>query len=180
MLKTSYIFLLAGITNFFVYAEDQRTDVSTQLIDESIALLEWQLVGEGEMEVFWFDVYSARLYSKTGKYYPSQYPLKLDISYQRSISSKDLVTATVEQWQHLKIDNQDIKRWQKLINNLWPEVTSGDQLTFVAYSADSGIFYFNHNQLSVINNKKFAESFLGIWLSINTSRPQLRAQLIGD
>ncbi len=146
----------------------------------SPSALSWQEVGRGEMSVLWFNLYQASLLTPTGEYRQGDYPLKLDIRYQRDIEADDLVNATVEQWQHLNFSEQQILVWQQELLGLWPDVTDGERLAFECLSADSGNFYFNGELLGNVSSPGFAQAFLAIWLSENTSRPDLRAQLMGD
>ncbi len=140
---------------------------------------ELQMVGEADMDLLWFSIYSARLMSVDGDYQHSQLPLKLEIQYHRDIEAEDLIEATVDQWQHIGIANQDIPRLQQQIEQAWPDVKEGDKLSFMMHSDDLGQFYYNDKPLPIIEEPGFSKAFLGIWLSEQTSRPELREQLIG-
>ena len=41
-------------------------------------------------------------------------------------------------------------------------------------------FFFNHQPLDIIHDANFCRGILAIWLSKDTSRPSLRAQLLGE
>ncbi len=138
-----------------------------------------QMVGEADMDLLWFSIYSAKLMSVDGEYQQNQFPLKLEIEYHRDIEAEDLIEATVDQWQHIGIDNQDIARLQQQIEQAWPDVKEGDKLSFMMHNQNLGQFYFNDQALPIIQEPGFAAAFLDIWLSEQTSRPELRQELIG-
>ncbi|MCE2597068.1 chalcone isomerase family protein [Motilimonas cestriensis] len=136
-------------------------------------------VGSGQMEWLFFSLYDASLYSETGTYQSNRFPIALQIKYHKQIDKKHLLEATQEQWQHLGIDNKQQNDWLMLLNQIWPDVNSGDELTFVVQADASNMFYFNNEPIGKIEDGAFSAAFLAIWLSENTSRPKLRQQLIG-
>ncbi|MGI2257871.1 chalcone isomerase family protein [Shewanella sp. GXUN23E] len=140
----------------------------------------WRQVGRGQMSLLWFELYRAGLFTPSGQYRPGDYPVRLEIDYLRDIDATDLLKATVEQWQHLGYTSSAIVRWQRALAGLWPDVQQGQSLAFDCQSADSGQFYFNGKPLGTVAEPGFADAFLAIWLSPDTSRPALRAQLLGE
>ncbi|MFB2773706.1 chalcone isomerase family protein [Shewanella xiamenensis] len=152
---------------------------STATVDNSVTqdLVE---VGRGEMDWLWFNLYKARLMMPTGQYQQGVYPQLLDIEYYRDIDAADLLEATADQWRHLGYADSDIGRWLNLLKGIWPDVTPGDHLSFKIIDANQSQFYFNQQPLGLIQEPQFAQAFLAIWLSTKTSRPSLRAQLLGE
>lgn len=136
-------------------------------------------VGSASMSMMWFDIYSATLYSIDGKYQAEQWPLKLEIEYHRDIDAEDLIDATVDQWLHLGLSEQQIDQYREQLVNAWPDVKEGDRLTFMVNTRAQAEFLFNDKPYFQVSNAQFPEDFLAIWLSENTSRPKLRQQLIG-
>ncbi|MGL5359930.1 MAG: chalcone isomerase family protein, partial [Shewanella sp.] len=57
---------------------------------------------------------------------------------------------------------------------------AGDHLSFHIIDGQRSQFFFNQQPLNLIEEPQFAEAFLAIWLSPRTSRPELRAQLLGE
>ncbi|MFB2659335.1 chalcone isomerase family protein [Shewanella mangrovisoli] len=137
-------------------------------------------VGRGEMDWLWFNVYKAKLMTSTGKYQSGIYPQLLDIEYYRDIEANDLLEATADQWRHLGYTKDEIANWLQLLKGIWPNVVPGDHLSFKLIDAQRSQFFFNGQPLGIIEEPKLAEAFLAIWLSTNTSRPTLRAQLLGE
>ncbi|MDT3293790.1 DUF2878 family protein [Shewanella sp. SP2S2-6] len=155
-------------------------NINIELNDAADVTQTFQEVGRGEMDWLWFSLYKARLMTVNGRYQQGQYPLLLDIEYYRDIESEDLLEATKDQWQHLAFAENDIQRWFSLLTATWPDVKQGDHLSFKVMDGQTSQFFFNHQPLEIIQDADFAEAFLAIWLSKDTSRPSLRAQLLGE
>lgn len=154
----------------FSYAENQPNQ-PTQALKE---------IGQGTMFWLFFDVYQAVLYSETGEYKKKGYPQALKIVYKRDINSDDLVTATENEWQKLALMTEDYQDWLPQLLLLWPDIKSGDQLIFLVGVNGVGHFYYNNQLLGCIESDNFSHAFLSIWLSNNTSEPELRRKLIGE
>ncbi|WP_144213417.1 chalcone isomerase family protein [Shewanella donghaensis] len=195
-LTSSSVFIntaIAGLLSVFslsALASTETSDISSDLKDaastavdiemiETIDAVDLKMVGTADMDLLWFSVYSAKLMSIDGQYQTKQFPLKLEIQYHRDIEAADLIEATVEQWQHIGIDESLIPLLQAQIEDAWPDVKEGDKLSFMMHEQSKGQFFFNDEALPMIFEPGFSEAFLGIWLSENTSRPELRQQLIG-
>lgn len=141
---------------------------------------DWQLVGQAQLKVMFFDIYQSRLYSTTGAYTHDQLPIRLDITYQRNISAKKLLEQTEKEWRHLGIDENAINQWSDHLADLWPDVTKNDVLAFLVGMDGKGTFFYNGTRLETVNDTALARAFLDIWLSPKTSRPEHRQQLIGS
>ncbi|MFY8282861.1 chalcone isomerase family protein [Pseudoalteromonas sp. SSMSWG5] len=138
----------------------------------------FKTVGQAKMEYLFWDVYNAKLETPNGTYTFGQHPSKLTLTYLRDFKAKDIVKATNEQWQHLGLDEM-VGAYDKQLLDLWPDISKNDSLTFQTNEQAIGTFYFNGKPLGQINDDKFADNFLAIWLSAGTSEPSLRKQLIG-
>ncbi|TMP46158.1 MULTISPECIES: chalcone isomerase family protein [unclassified Pseudoalteromonas] len=138
----------------------------------------FKTVGQAKMEYLFWDVYNAKLETPSGSYQFGQHPSKLTLTYLRDFDAKDIVKATNEQWQHLKL-NDMVGAYDKQLLALWPDIKKNDSLSFLTNEQGVGTFYFNDKELGQIDDNKFADNFLAIWLSADTSEPSLRKQLIG-
>ncbi|MCL1141302.1 chalcone isomerase family protein [Shewanella gaetbuli] len=136
-------------------------------------------VGEADMDFLWLDIYLAKLYSASGQYQPEQYPLMLEIEYHRDISSQELMSATVEQWQKIGVPEEVINSIRFHLDKAWPDVNENDRLSFVIHDESKAEFLFNDQSFYQLNDHQFSQAFVGIWLSEKTTRPELRQQLIG-
>ncbi len=138
----------------------------------------FKTVGQAKMTYLFWDVYNAKLETPTGQYKFGQHPSKLTLTYLRDFDAKDIVKATNEQWQHLKL-YELVGAYDETLLALWPDIKKNDSLSFQTNDQGIGTFYFNDKQLGQINDSKFADNFLAIWLSADTSEPALRKQLFG-
>ncbi|GAA0788621.1 MULTISPECIES: chalcone isomerase family protein [Pseudomonadati] len=136
-------------------------------------------VGEADMNVLWFDVYLAKLYSVDGIYQPRRFPLMLDIEYHRDISAQELIDATIEQWQENGISAAEINTIKSHLMSAWPDVKQNDRLSFIIHNEQQAEFLFNDKPFYQLADQRFSDAFIGIWLSEKTTHPKLRQQLIG-
>jgi|SRR5471030_32462 len=146
----------------------------------------WPEVGHATLTWGPFDVYHSQLFTPEGKYRAAQWPQALAIEYLRSIDRKELVKATDEQWEKLGLLPQAQQNgWAAQVEKIWPDVTDGSQITFLA-DADGGQFYYRaaHSVLTEPVGEHFTpafrDAFLAIWLSPTTQYPDLRKALIGE
>ncbi|WP_338363321.1 chalcone isomerase family protein [uncultured Pseudoalteromonas sp.] len=139
---------------------------------------DFKKVGEARMEYLFWDVYDATLYTESGGYEQNTHPVKFKLTYLRDFAAKDIVKATKEQWQHLGKSNLSAKYADKLLS-LWPDIKKGESLSLHTAADGQSTFYHNDQKLGEITDSQFANQFLAIWLSPNTSEPALRKQLLG-
>lgn len=137
-----------------------------------------QLVGQGEMDWLFFDLYQARFYSADGHYQMNQFPQALCLRYQRDIDKTDLIEATVSEWERLGVDWK--KSWQEQLTAFWPSVHRDDELAVRIGKDGVSHFYFNDSPLADITDAEFGPAFLAIWLSSNSKNPDLTRQLKGN
>tara|TARA_B100000809_G_scaffold105053_1_gene103560 strand:- start:104 stop:598 length:495 start_codon:yes stop_codon:yes gene_type:complete len=138
-------------------------------------------IGETTFSFLFWDLYKSQLLTTSGKY-PIEITkdnLIMDISYLADISSDDLIKRTVEQWQHLGIAPENYQDYLPELKAIWPNITNGDSLSLLIYQGRSA-FYYNQQYVGIINDPKFGQIFLAIWLSKKTSEPSLRLELLGS
>ncbi len=137
-------------------------------------------VGKGSMHWLWWKLYDARLLSADGRYRRGQRPLLLQLRYARDISRDQLLETTRGEWQRLGVDGWQQQVWSAALARLWPDVTTGQQLSLYLDGKGSSHFYHQGRYLGAIDTPAFGEAFLDIWLSPRTRAPQLRRQLTGE
>lgn len=138
-----------------------------------------QLVGQARLEVLFWSIYDSRLYTADGRYSDGQRPLRLELEYLRDIEAVDLVEQTRNEWQHLQLRAQEKELWLQELARLWPDVREDDVLALEMSESGRSTFLLNGKPLGSIDDPQFGPSFLAIWLSPDTSRPELRRSLIG-
>ncbi len=139
---------------------------------------ELQLVGAARLKVLFWPVYDSRLYAVDGRYQPGELPLRLEIEYLRDIPAAQLVSRTAEEWQSIGLQHPQQQDWLQQLESLWPDIARNDVLV-LEVNEGSSRFYHNGRALGAVDDADFGEHFLAIWLSPKTSRPALRAQLLG-
>ncbi|MBP7546450.1 MAG: chalcone isomerase family protein [Corallincola sp.] len=143
-----------------------------------------QPLGEGRFSRFLFDIYDARLFAASSSW-PGQLqqalPVALELTYLRDIEAEDLVEATADQWQLQSqwANHPQQSQWLASLRQLWPDVRRGDRLAVLVDEEGLTHFYHNGSAIGVVSAPEFGRAFLDIWLSPQTSAPDLRAQLIG-
>ncbi|WP_047047772.1 chalcone isomerase family protein [Vibrio mexicanus] len=155
--------------------------ISTSLFAASVfssPLKELNKVGEGEMQYLFWTLYTAELY-RDANFQDENQSQALRIVYEKSISKDALIEATAQQWEHLNYSQEDIDRWIEPLESLWPNVEPGDALTLKTDETGVSQFYFGDQSLGKIQDPEFGDAFLSIWLSQNTTEPELRKQLLG-
>jgi hypothetical protein len=139
----------------------------------------WRLVGQAQLKVLFWPVYDSRLYSVDGAYREGQRPLRLQIHYLRDVAASDLVENTQSEWQHLPDSPPESEQWLQRLSKMWPDVQVDDVLEVQLDDQGRSTFFVNGQSIGVIENPEFGRHFLNIWLSPDTSRPELRLALIG-
>ena len=140
----------------------------------------WELVGEARLTFLFWSVYDSRLYSADGQYREGQRPLRLEIQYLLDVDADDLVARTVEEWQHQQLQHPRQEQWAQRLASIWPDIKEGDVLAIELDSEGVSTFYRNGHVLGVLDDPAFGPQFLAIWLSPDTSRPELRVALMGN
>ena len=166
--------LLVGV----IVALSLPSRLYSQTPDAEMAL-PLQKVGEAKLKVMFWDVYHSTLYAPGGRYESGVRPLRLQIRYLRDIKAKDLVKQTGKEWVAQGREHPNTEAWLARLTQLWPNVAEDDVITLDIDG--QGASHFRHNNVSLgsIADPAFGELFSGIWLAEDTTRPVLRATLLG-
>jgi hypothetical protein len=124
-----------------------------------------------------FKLYNVTLQTPDGKYTEGAYPQALEIRYYRDIDKDDLVKVTGEQWTKLGVPAERQEEWLPKLLLLWPDIKKNDKLRMEVDSSGANSFFYNGNSIGSIDSKEFSQAFLAIWLSPDTSQPELREKL---
>ena len=138
-----------------------------------------EVVGHTTLRVLFWDIYDATLYAPKGHWLATQ-PHALKLSYRRAFSRHDIAERSAEEIRHLGFsDTKQLQRWQHQMQALFPNVDAQTDLIGVRDAAGHAHFYHNKAYLGQIADPNFSHWFFGIWLSPNTSEPELRQELLG-
>lgn len=142
------------------------------------SLTEAQCVGSAMFTYVFWDVYEASLFAPNGKY-TGKTPFALSLVYQRTLKGKRIAQRSMEEIKKQgPFTDSKGQVWLSQMEALFPDVSKGDVITGVANKAGYSEFYLNGELLGLVNDVEFTERFFGIWLSENTSEPELRSALL--
>jgi hypothetical protein len=147
------------------------------LLMSSPALARWQevlpgaqVIGGGDLRVFGFRVYTARLWSAAN-------PLSADKPF-----ALELVEASVDEIKRtspVPVSEEQISQWQAQMAQAFVDVQAGSRITGVYLPGREARFYVGEKLQHVVQDPQFAKAFFDIWLSPKTRNPELREQLLG-
>ena len=155
-------------------AEDQRPEISK-------LLPQYQLMGKGRLSVWGFQVYDARLWAAPGFSADklSSQGFALELAYLRSFDGKDIAERSLlEMRRFASISEAQAGSWMAEMLRVLPDVQKGDRIMGVNRPGVGVVFFVNGKLRGEIRDAEFARLFFGIWLSPQTSEPQLRSTLL--
>lgn len=161
---------LLGLLSFGVQASWQES------------LPEARVVGAGELRLFGFRVYSARLWSAEAPL-AAHSPFALELIYHREISREQLVEASVREIRRLygsRVSAAQLDDWQAQMQRAFVDVAPGERITGVYLPGSGARFYAGTRLQHEVRDAEFARAFFAIWLDPRTRNPQLREQLLGN
>lgn len=153
----------------------------------TLADLEVEAVGSGVLSWFGIDVYEAVLYTDSGRFrgLDAQETVALELRYRRSIPAQRLVERTRKEWDRLDRrtrlpEKQTRNAWLERVGSFWPDITAGDLIVTVVSRDGPTRFYGSGGFIGEIADPEFGPAFLEIWLHPESSRPDLRNELVGQ
>ena len=155
-------------------SDDQRPELQDLLPQN-------QLMGKGRLSYWGFPVYDARLWAAPGLQ-PEKLatqPFALELAYLRDFSSLAIAERSiVEMRRSASISEAQAKTWVAQMRRVIPDVRKGDRVMGVNRPGLGALFLVNGKPSGEIRDAEFARLFFGIWLSTQTSEPQLRSALL--
>ena len=123
----------------------------------------WPLVGEARLKVLIWEVYDSALYTPSGRW-QGEAPYQLSLHYLRDIPAAKLIEETDKAWQEQGRNHPKQGEWLRLLGELWPNITEGDNLVFGLNASGDSAFWFNGIPIGSIDDRDFGPLFGGIWL----------------
>lgn len=146
--------------------------------DNTPALSEFKMVGAGTLTWLGMRVYDAILLTPSGDYRPDQ-PHALKIDYGFRFSREQLARRSLEEIERIHGKWPDGDAVLQTLKGVFPDVAKGDQITGIHSPGTGAAFSGSKGPLGRIEDSELAAAFFSIWLSPSTSKPDLRAQLLG-
>jgi hypothetical protein len=134
--------------------------------------------GTGSLRVLLMKAYDASLWTDASQW-SMQSPFALTLKYHFNCSASDIVDRAVDEISHTSnLSAATIAHYRSLIATLLPGARSGDEMTGL-YTPDGTVrFYVNGQKTGQVKDPAFAQAFFGMWLSPQTSEPDIRAGLL--
>ena len=145
------------------------------------ALPEARLLGEGELSLFGFRLYSARLWSPAERL-AAGVPFALELIYHREISRERLVEASLDEIRRLhgdRVGTAQLAEWAGHMQRAFVDTVPGSRITGVYLPGLGARFYAGDRLQHEVRDEEFARIFFSIWLDARTRNPELRARLLG-
>jgi hypothetical protein len=137
-------------------------------------------VGEARLEVMFWDIYDAKLIAENGKFDPDK-PFALSLTYLRDFKGKNIASRSIDEMRKQGMrDEMKLAKWYEKMEQVFPNVNEGENLTGVVDDKGYSHFYFNEQKVGTIEDQEFSKWFFNIWLSERTSEPEIRQKLLGS
>lgn len=136
-------------------------------------------VGSAKLRVMLWNIYESALYTPSGNFKGIVPGLALEIEYKRNISKKAFIDYAREEWQKQSLYRNESELWLANLKTIFPSVKKGDRLVLKVADSLTSEFYYNDKFIGAIDSANFTSEFLAIWLSEQSSYPDLRDQLVG-
>ena len=135
------------------------------------------------MRVWGFEVYDAKLWTRPG-FVPAQYarhPFALELQYLRSLKGDAIAQRSLDEMKRQgPISEAQGQSWLQAMRALFPDVQKGDRITGVHKPEQGAEFWVNDRLVGQVSDPQFAQLFFGIWLSPQTSAPDVRKALLAQ
>lgn len=134
--------------------------------------------GTGKYSVLFITAYDAELWTDAHPWSMNA-PFALTLRYHMGFSSDYLVSRMLREMKHVNpaLTDADITRYKKAMAFFAP-ASSGDEMTMLYEPGQPVKFFKNGAPTGEVSEPGFAQDFFGVWLSPNTSEPDLRKSLL--
>lgn len=141
------------------------------------------LAGQSTMKFWGFEVYHATLWVAPGfaESAFAQSAFVLDLAYLRDFKGADIARRSIEEMRRQgPMTAAQETAWEGQMRALFPDVKKGDHIAGVHQPGTGAVFWSNGRVLGAVRDPVFAQRFFGIWLSPQTSQPDLRRALLAQ
>ncbi len=179
-LKLTMIFLVNFLCKNHVFAQQisQENFLNFPEINENFS--KPSKLGAHNLKVWGFKVYNIQLLSEI-KNFSYQNKFAIIINYQRDFTKNNLIEKSLEEISRINNikDKTLIKIYQNKLEEIFFDVKKGDRKT-AFFDPKNGVkLYFNGKFVGEISDLIFAKRFVDIWLSDQSSYPQMTKAILG-
>lgn len=140
--------------------------------------------GTGKYAILFITAFDAQLWTDAPAW-SMDAPFAMTLRYHMGFSADYLVARSLREMRHVDpaLSDADIARYKKAMEPIFAPASSGDEMSMLFLPAEQGKpesvwFFKNGSPTGKISEPGFARDFFGVWLSPNTSDPDLRKALL--
>lgn len=134
--------------------------------------------GAATLRKIGFRVYDATLWTDLPTW-SMQKKFALTLVYGINITGESLAERSITEINRTgKLDPAVEKSLLAELSALFPNVKSGDRITALYLPTKGTVFFHNGKKIGTLADGNSSKRFLGIWLSPETSEPQMRQKLL--
>ena len=139
------------------------------------------LIGQGKYTYWGFDVYEASLWATEPALNAEKWQtqrIALELHYLRDFKGLDIAKRSIDEIHaQSPLAKSQSNAWLKALEDIFPNVSKGQTLTGI-YIPNTGVVFLYDNALQgEVKDLELAKRFFDIWLSPQTSAPELRKRL---
>lgn len=149
--------------------------LSQQLVDKP------RLAGFGQMRFLGLSIYDVRLWvgSEFDAHAFASYPFALELTYHRAFTSQAIAQRSIQEIERQgEVSPELLRQWTVRLTQWLPDVKAGDVLTGLYLPGQGMQLWRGDEAIGAIDDPELARYFFGIWLSPQTSEPNLRNALL--
>lgn len=142
-----------------------------------------RLAGSAKLRFWGFDVYQATLWVRPGFQAPdfARHAFALELDYLRDFTSTAIAGRSIDEMRRIgRFSDAKAEAWQVSLRNALPDVKKGDRIAGLHVPGVGVRFLLNGKPFGEVRDTEFANLFFGIWLSPDTSEPQMRQSLLAQ
>ena len=143
------------------------------------------LIGRGKLTYWGFDVYLASLWASEASVNAEQWQMQriaLELNYLRDFKGADIAKSSIDEIHaQSPLPKSKATLWLKTLEDIFPNINKGQTLVGIYIPNVGAQFLYENALIGEIKDLELAKRFFDIWLSPQTSAPQLRKRLFaGD
>ena len=140
------------------------------------------LIGQGKYTYWGFDVYVVSLWAAEPALNAEQWQTQrvaLELNYLRDFKGADIAKRSIDEIHtQSPLSKNKASTWLKVLEDIFPNVSKGQTLTGIYMPNTGAVFLYDDTLQGEIKDLEFAKRFFDIWLSPQTSAPELRKRLL--
>lgn len=140
------------------------------------------LIGQGKYTYWGFDVYVVSLWAAEPALNAEQWQTQrvaLELNYLRDFKGADIAKRSIDEIHtQSPLGKSKASTWLKVLEDIFPNVSKGQTLTGIYMPNTGAVFLYDDTLQGEIKDLEFAKRFFDIWLSPQTSAPELRKRLL--